>query len=567
MYILGIHNAGDSGVCLIKDGELLSAVNEERFSRKKLHLGWPHYSIEYVLNEAGIELADIDKFAYGWHGQKNDFSDYIKRFLKRLEYEIYRSPEAINLIWERVNSEINRDQMIRDEFVNTAENLGISSERILYFDHHTAHAWASFSCSNFDEAFVFTLDGRGDRKSGGAFLASSKTGIEEFDYLLSAFDGLGFLYGQITHYLGYSPQRHEGKVTGLAAFGNPSITLPLFEKLVSWEDNSIRCNFDLYKPFYTDLKPALIKELQKFSSADIAAGLQKHCEILVTKQIRHWIKLINRPDIRQVCLSGGVFGNVKLNQAVFELDEIDEIFIFPHMGDGGLTLGSAMLALFEMGGPAKCSLTSVYLGPKFSNAEIEKELQKFGSKISIKKSSDIVHHTIDLLKKKLVVGYFDGRMEFGPRALGARSILVHAQDNSVNDWLNKRLNRTEFMPFAPVTPEHLAHKCYEGWLPNDRSTWFMTRTFHCTPAFIEKHPAVSHIDGTARPQIVNKENNARYFEVVSGYCEETGYEALINTSFNAHEEPIICSPEQAVKNLLDGGIDALVIGDFVVCLN
>ena len=564
MYVLGIHNAADSGVCLIKDGVVLSAVNEERFSRKKLHLGWPDLSLEYVLKKHGISLADVDRFAYGWHGQKNDFSDYLNRFLARLQIELREAPGSLKTIQDRVNSEIARDQAIREQFDQSAAAAGIPMDRISYYDHHRSHAWAAFASSQFDESFVFTLDGRGDRKSGGAFFASSEDGLVEHDYMLSAFDGLGFLYGQITHYLGYSPQRHEGKVTGLAAFGKPERTLPLFERLISWEDDSIRAHFNLYKPFYTNLMPALIEELDRFTPEDIAAGLQAHCENLTAKYIAHWIAKIDRPDINNLCLSGGVFGNVKINQVAFEIDAVDDIFVFPHMGDGGLTMGAALLASHEMGGPAKAPLHSAYLGPEFSNDEIVHDLVEFENDISIEHAEDIVKSTIDLLVEEMVVGYFEGRMEFGPRALGARSILLHAQDATVNDWLNKRLNRTEFMPFAPVTPVHLADQCYLGWAAHDRSTWFMTRTFRCTPGFIKNHPAVSHIDGTARPQIVTRENNGRYYEVVSGYCERTGNQALINTSFNAHEEPIICAPKDAVKNLLTGGIDILVIGDFIV---
>jgi len=564
LYILGIHNAVDSGVCLIEDGVVLSAVNEERFSREKLHQGWPEKSLQYVLSEYDLDILDIDWFAYGWHGMQNDFSDYLDKFIARLFVELEVAPGAMDTISDRARTEVEQDRGVREKFENHARAAGIPADRILYFDHHATHAWAAFACSPFEKSFVFTFDARGDRKSGAAFTASAEDGIQEYDYMLSVFDGLGFLYGQITHYLGFTPQRHEGKVTGLAAFGKPERTLPLFERLISWDGDGMRAHFDLYRPFYTNLNAELIEELDKFSREDIAAGLQAHCETLVTEYVKHWIAKIDRPDIRNVCLSGGISANVKINQAVLEIDGVDEVFVFPHMGDGGLTMGAASYASFNKGYGAKISLPTVYLGPQYSDDEINLYIKKFGSDILVERPDDIVGLTIDLLVQNKVVGYFDGRMEFGPRALGARSILVHAQDATVNGWLNKRLNRTEFMPFAPVTPERLAQECYTGWKLSDQCAWFMTMAYECEPRFIDRHPAVVHVDGTARPQIVRKDNNGRYYEVVSGYCERTGYQALINTSFNAHEEPIVCTPEDAVGNLLNGGIDVLVVGDLIV---
>jgi carbamoyltransferase len=433
----------------------------------------------------------------------------------------------------------------------------------MFLDHHSSHRWGAFACSPFDQAFVFTFDGRGDLKSTTAAIADRTSGIRELDYRLSL-DSLGFLYGQITHYLGYKPHRHEGKVTGLAAYGDPAKTLPLFRSLLSFEDGAIVAQIAPYKPFYTNLQPELVAELDRFRPEDIAAGVQAHCEDLVTRYVAHWMKAAGRPDVRSVCLAGGVAANVKINQRVAELAGVDAVYVFPHMGDGGLPLGSCCQALFELTGQSKVAMPHVYLGPSFSADDIEAALDRHAGRLVYRRCEDAAADAVEDLLAERVVGWFEGRMEYGPRALGGRSIMYHTRDATVNDWLNKRMRRTEFMPFAPVTPVEYASACYEGWRPDDACTPFMTKTFACTERFRAVHKAVVHVDGTARPQVVTKDRNGRYYDVVKTYCDRTGELALINTSFNAHEEPIVCAPEDALGSLLDNVVDVVFIDGYRV---
>jgi len=563
MYFLGLHNDEDAGVTLLKDGQILDAIGEERLNRVKLYKGIPEKSLAYVLSKHRLSLSDIDYFVYGWHGRRNDYADYSRRLVRRTVQAMEHNHSAGPILVERVDTEFARDSETRAEFESWMASLGVQDGKILYLDHHSSHAWGAFACSPFDKAFVFTFDGRGDLKSTTVSIADSASGIKEQNYLLSI-DSLGFLYGQITHYLGYTPHRHEGKVTGLAAYGDASKTLPLFRRLIGFEDGAIVAKIVPYKPFYTNLDQALIDELDCFKPEDIAAGVQVHCEDLVTRYISYWIKKIDRPDIRNVCLAGGIAANVKINQRVAELPEVDSVYVFPHMGDGGLPLGSACYANYLHRGAAKVLLDSVYLGPAFSDVEIEKELKSFSDQVSYVRVEDKVSSTVQDLVDEKVVGWFDGRMEYGPRSLGARSILYHTRDNSVNDWLNKRLRRTEFMPFAPVTPVEYAGDCYKGWCSDDACTPFMTKTFDCSDAFKAVHKAVVHIDGTARPQVVTEDRNGDYYRVVKGYCDLTGERSLINTSFNAHEEPIILSPRDAISGLLNNVVDVLVMGGFRV---
>lgn len=561
MYILSLHNAEDASLCLMRDGQLLDAISEERLCRQKLYKGTPDLSLDHVLSRHGLSLADIDHVVYGWNAHRHDYQAYLLKLLKRLEQAA--SPAQISLVHHRYDVEFDRDTAVREEFSDWIQAKGVPSERISYFDHHSTHAWSAFATSPFEQAFIFTLDARGDMKSGSVSLGDRKRGVVEQDFNLP-FDSLGFLYGQVTHYLGYKPHRHEGKVTGLAAHGKPERTLPVFERMIRFNDGELRSNLGFYRPFFTELAPELAAELKAFSPEDIAAGVQVHCERTVTAWIRHWIARLDRPEIRNVCLSGGFFANVLANQRIADLAEVDNIYVSPHMGDGGLVIGAAAWKHFAETGCAKVEMPTVYLGPSYTDAEIEavlKSHQAAGS-LSYRRLDDKVGTVIEDIRANRIIGYFDNRMEWGPRALGARSILYHAQDQSVNEWLNKRLHRTEFMPFAPVTPVELADQCYKGWQPDHIAAEFMTRTYDCTEAFIKDHPAVTHIDGTARPQIVSADRHGDYYRILHAYCAATGHKALINTSFNQHEEPIVCSPEDAIGSLLNDNVDALVIGAF-----
>ncbi len=563
MYILGLHNAEDSGVCLLKNGKILDVVNEERLTRKKLQGGFPKRSLNYILKKNKLTLDKIDFYAYGWYNKQNDYSKYITKVINRIKDCNLRDPNTLNIILERINSEFKRDEITYKQFLGALKTYKIPRKKVLFFDHHNSHAWAAFACSPFTKSFVFTMDARGDLKSASVSIANKKDGLTEVQYNLSL-DSLGFLYGQITYYLGFVPHRHEGKVTGLAAYGDPLKTRHIFEKLIYWNGEKIESNIGYYKPFFTNLDFKLKKDLQKFKREDIAAGLQHHCENLVLKYIKYWIKKINRPDIKSICLAGGLFANVKINQAVKEIKGIKNLFVFPSMGDGGLTVGAAFNLNYNIFKKSKFKLKHVYYGPSYNDKQIKFEILKFKKQLVFKKYRNIEDEIVKQLIEKKVVGFFQGRMEFGPRALGARSILFHTRDHHVNDWLNKKLKRTEFMPFAPVTPVELAKKCYIKWQKTDNCTPFMTQTFKCTKHFIKNHPAVVHIDGTARPQTIDRKHNRIYYNVVKKYCKLTGENALINTSFNQHEEPIVCNPNDAIKSLLANNVDVLAIGNYLI---
>ena len=563
MYILGLHNDEDSGACLIKNGKIIDVINEERLTRKKLQSGFPSKCLKYILKKNKLKIKNIDYFAYGWHGSQHDYSTYFTKLLDRILKCDLKNKKIYKLIFERLRVEFNRDNITYNKFLSSVKKYKIPLEKIFFFDHHTSHAWSAFACSPFTKALVITMDARGDLKSASVSIADEKKGLRELTNNLS-FDSLGFLYGQITYYLGFKPHRHEGKITGLAAYGNPVKTKHIFEKLIKWDGKKIISNLGYYRPFFTNINPDLIKDLKKYSKEDIAAGLQYHCEVIVVKFIKYWIKKINRKNLNFICLAGGLFANVKINQKIKEIKGVKNIFVFPHMGDGGLTVGAACNLNFKIFKKSKLKLKNVNFGPSYNDKEIKHYLNKFQKEIYFKKYKNIKNEAVKKLIEEKVVGFFQGRMEFGPRALGSRSILFHTKDKSVNDWLNNRLKRTEFMPFAPVTTEKLASMCFEDWNKFDLCAPFMTRTFKCKKNFISENPAVVHVDGTARPQVINKSFNKIYYQVVEHYCKTTGNKSLINTSFNQHEQPIVCNPEDAIRSLLLNNVDCLIIGNYLV---
>jgi len=274
--------------------------------------------------------------------------------------------------------------------------------------------------------------------------------------------------------------------------------------------------------------------------------------------VTYWLK---KTGMRKVAVSGGVHANVKLNQRIREIAGVEEVFVYPNMGDGGCGTGAAMLA--SGGSPfTGRPFENVYFGPHYSEAEIAGELRKAG--LAGERVEGIEERVAELLTENHIVGRFDGRMEYGPRALGNRSILYPARDPEVNQWLNQQLGRTEFMPFAPAALADEGHRLFKNLRGCEKTAEFMTITFDCTDEMKRSCPAAVHVDGTARPQLVSERTNQQFARILRAYHDRTGIPAVINTSFNMHEEPIVCSPSDAVRAFLLGRLDYLAIGPFLV---
>jgi carbamoyltransferase len=364
----------------------------------------------------------------------------------------------------------------------------------------------------------------------------------------------------VTHLCGYRATLHEGKITGLAAHGEPRY-LDMFQKLIAFQDGQIRNIGRLYHSSAIAAMRALLPP--DWEHPDLAASIQTHLEEVAVPYVQHWLRASGK---RRVCLSGGVFSNVRLNQKIAELPECDAVFVFPAMGDGGLASGAAYCALRDRGVRLErtdgVALPHVYLGPDFTDQQIEKALAHSG--LPYEPQDDIATTAARLIHEGRVVARFDGAMEYGPRALGNRTIMYHTKDPEVNAWLNKRLHRTEFMPFAPACLAGQEAKLFRWTEAASRSARFMTITLDCSDWMKAHCPAVVHIDGTARPQIVDPEINPGFHAIIERYHELSGIPAIVNTSFNMHEEPIVCTPDDSIRAFVTGGLDNLVIGKFLV---
>ena len=563
MVILGVTNTSDSGAALIVDGQVVAAANEERFVRKKLVRCFPAESIAWVLSSQGLEAGDVDWVGAGcWKGI--DQAETLPLLVRDIVSQAH-CKGALEEVRNRIDVSTSRDQIFRQELFSNLVGMGIDPERIHCCDHHYAHALTAFYPSPFEEALVFTADGRGDFRSVALWEARRTGGMGLIDSA-TELTSPGALYGFITKYLGFTPDRHEGKVTGLAAHGRQGPAYDLLRSAYDYDQRERRITSrigDYYRPFVSASPPGLAEGLRGISREDVAFAVQKLLEdVLCAFLTRH---IASRPAKSvNLCLAGGCMSNVKLNYELARLPQIRSVYVFPQMGDGGSALGGAVAVAVEKYGLSRLDVPTVYLGPGYDDEDIERRFKAEG--VSYRRLSDEerTRETAELLAADRVVGWYQGRMEYGPRALGNRTILAPATDATINDVLNARLQRTEFMPFAPVTTDDHAARCFEDWEADQVSSRFMTICYRATPLLKERCPAVVHVDGTARPQVVFREHNPRYYDVIQAYVDKTGNPALINTSFNHHEEPIIHTPQDALRSLRNGNVDALVAGNVIV---
>jgi carbamoyltransferase len=559
MKVLGINFLSESSVSLIENGKLKYAISEERLNRIKNWYGIPFKSIQHVLKETGNSIKDIDYFAaVGLSAYSKDTPDLNnfdekENLIKNSNLSKKQKLIQSSFLKKRLIHERN---VIEKRTLSDLQKIKKKFNNLLVYDHHTAHAASAAYSSGWKDCYVLTIDGWGDNSSSKLF--NFYNGNFELISSSSTIDSLGYFYGSITKLLGFKPHQHEGKILGLAAHGNYKVAYKEISKMISFDSNknSFIGNIEkgLYLPTFENKNLHKIRD--KYKREDICAATQKVLEDVVIK----FIKNIKKKKIK-LALAGGIFANVKLNQKILELRNIKDIYVFPNMGDGGLSYGAAALCYYQNNKYTPKRLNSVYLGPQYNTSYIEKILIK--KKLNFIKFKNPEKEISKKISEGKVVAIFQGRMEFGPRSLGNRSILCQAIDPNINQSLNKKLNRTEFMPFAPVTLEEFKKKFYiinKGF----RNLKFMTITSNCTSLMKKKSPAAVHVDGTARPQLVNKKDNPILYKIIKNYYQITGIPNLINTSYNMHEEPIICSPEDAIRAFKESKIDYLFIDKYIV---
>lgn len=576
MITLGITDGQTSGAAIVRDGQIVAAINEERLVRMKHARGAPRQSIAKVMELANVQAHEIDAVGIagvnsyfkeeikgwrGWFEERDDAdssSDFFFKAASRFGGLAAAVP-GLKELYYYLRTPIYRSRRRRWREV-LAEEFGITAP-VSYFPHHYCHAAGAYFASGFDRALVVTIDGGGDGSSSHVYHAVG-TNLRLLS-TVDSYDSLGNYYAYITAICGYKAKKHEGKITGLAAHGEPIYYDQLAQMLEFRDGRFVNSGRVLFKKALEKLEEMLPDDWKK---EDLAASIQKLAEDRCRSYVNYWL---DKTGESNVALSGGVFANVRINQEVNELPQVEQLMVHPGMGDEGLGVGAALGVWNQQqlhGNGAQSPthgypLPSVYFGPEYTDEEIKSALEE--AQITYQQAENVEDRIAQLLADGYVVARFHGRMEYGPRALGNRSILYHPTDPSVNDWLNKRLVRTEFMPFAPATLMEEAERCYEDMQGGIETARFMTITFQCTDWMKETCPGVVHIDGTARPQLVRREENPSYYRIISKFYELTGLPTIINTSFNMHGEPIVCSPQDAIRSFKNGHLDYLAIGPFL----
>jgi carbamoyltransferase len=556
MYVLGVNcYAHDSSAALLQDGKLVFAAAEERFSRVKKDRGFPRRAIQAALDYADIRFDDVEAVGFGWnrpgatplHTLRSALTGRIKTSLR------YTAGSLSGLL-----GELNRGNGLGDLdwFFGPVDR-----QRVFHVDHHEAHAWSTYALSGFDDALVLVMDGRGACQ--GTTIYWGRDGRLERLRVFPWPNSLGVLYESFTDLLGFERHNDEWKVMGLAAYGQPTMSL---DACIRVTESGYRVNSTLLCGEHPGDITGLTRlfgprrDPETHISAedqDLAASVQKATEEAVFALVREGVRLTGS---RNLCLAGGVAMNSKANGRVLASGLVDHMFVQPAATDDGTAIGAA-LGVYAARGQAvpHGEMRDVYLGPEFTDDAIEKTLRTY--KMPIVKVPNVTSETARLLADGYIVGWFQGRMEFGPRALGSRSILADPRRADMKDRVNACVKfREGWRPFAPSCLAEAADEYFEGC----RDAPFMILTFDVRPEKRAVIPAVTHADNTARVQTVSRDTNPLYWQLIREFARLTGVPVVMNTSFNLRGEPIVCTPTDAIRTFYSSGLDVLVIGNFIL---
>ncbi len=559
MRILGINYSNDAAAALLDDGVIVSAIKEERFTRVKHDRAFPIHAVEACLATGGIELLDLDAVAVFWNPAIH---------LRAANYRFSGLPrhhvEFLYNIPNHLLSGIDQDVDFMEQVFHFKNGRKL---HVFYVNHHAAHAAAALYRSPFKSAAVLTVDGYGERDSTVIWDASAK-GIkrlwhQEFPHSIGSF------YAAMTQYLGFRPNSGEGKVMGLASYGAPIYKEDLARVL---RINQTGFELDLsYFQYYMDaparysgklvdmLGPPRVKDQPVFPKYDdVAASAQSLVEDALVSLARRAKTLTKRDNF---AMSGGVTLNCAANSMVVRRGGFDNYFFLPASCDAGSSMGAALYVYHVLMSKPRRSVRveTDYLGIEFKQDDISRAIRTAGIKpVDV---HDPLDGAANLLARGYIGGIFQGRDEFGPRALGNRSILADPRDPRMKDVLNARVKFRE--PFRPFAPSVLSERVHDYF---DDATYspFMLRIFKTNAAMLSQAGAVTHVDGGARVQTVTAEQNARFYELITRFGEATGTPMLLNTSFNIRGEPIVHTPKEALQCFLTTGMDFLLIGDYLL---
>jgi carbamoyltransferase len=567
MIILGIHPGNhDASAALLDDYRVLGAVQLERLNRAKgsgvEREAWAWPCVDELLSMQGLRRSDVDAVAFTRASFPRIYLRKMQTPLRRLATTLAPGRVAkrpTKMLLDALNEQRSHDPATLFDIDGFLADSGFRRDvRVHWCNHHFAHAITALFFTDWDDALIYTADGHGDNVCSSArSLAEGKIsclfGGEETLLDPLRLDSLGFAYGFVTQALGFRMLRHEGKVTGLAAYGEPTLYERMAEHFSVDGAGRVWCDW----LNFLQLEAGINAIVDGARREDAAASIQMLVEQVTLDSLS---RILRQVPHRRLGLAGGLFANVKLNRFLGEHLDLDEIFIAPPMGDEGLSLGAALHFLLDRDGLAtwlgrRYRLADLYWGRDYDTTIDHVLAQEPGISCTGEAS---VEGAAARLANGEIGAVFSGRMEFGPRALGARSILANPSRRAVHDELNRRLSRTEFMPFAPVVTETDAARVFEITSRNTYACRFMTITTEVRPEWRERIQAVVHVDGSARPQIARREANPLYHDILVDFTRKTGIPALVNTSFNVHEEPIVNRPEECVKALTDGRIDFVV---------
>ena len=573
MIILGINAYhGDSAACLIEDGKVINAIEEERIRRIKHWAGLPAEAIKFCLKDAGISISDLDYITIGRYPYAHFFRKVFVS-LKKLTKQGFIKDRLSNI------------QKVSSLKFEIAEELGISEReigaKIIHAEHHMSHLASAFFASPFDESAVLSIDGFGDFSS--TMLAVGRgNNINVIDSVTYP-HSIGVFYTAFTQFIGFPYYGDEYKVMGLAPYGEPRFVNKLKDILILKDNGLFELNQDYFihdkqgvSMLWNNGTPSvgrlysdkLIKEfgiprekneiLSQYHK-DIAASVQKHCENAVFHLLNN---LQKRTGLKNICIAGGVAQNSVVNGKILENTEFEGIYI-PSAGyDAGVSMGSALWAYNNKSNkPKREFIKSSYFGPQYSDEYIVSLIKKRGlNYIKCSSDNETIEHTSNMLMNGAVIGWFQGRTEFGPRALGNRSVLVHPGRLDAKDLINGKIKRREsFRPFAPsILREHVSE-----YFEQDGDAYFMEKVFKIKTEKRAQLPAVTHIDGTGRLQTVHKDISPKYYMLIDKFREKTGLPILLNTSFNENE-PIVNHPDEAIDCFLRTEMDAVVLENIVI---
>jgi carbamoyltransferase len=556
MLTIGINYSQmhDSSACIVRDGELLFAVAEERISRQKHDSRFPRLAIQACLEFARVRAEQLDEVCFGWQAAgpvyRHDLKLYALGKWPITYLNVLNSTRHFASMWHQ-ESGARR----------FAQHFGETKARMRFVDHHLAHAISAYAFSGFDDAAVVVMDGRGAWEATSIWHGSK--GRLRHVATIPFPDSVGLFYSEFTAYLGFQRNSDEWKVMGLAPYGEPGVKLDAFidPEAAPYRVHARRL-FGNGNGSFSSVTPLLGPPRVPESEIDarhknIAYAVQDACELAMMSVAR---MAVEKTRCRNLCLAGGVALNSKGNGKIAASGLVDKIFVQPAASDDGVALGAALAPYLDNGGllPNK-AMRHAHLGPAFDDSAIETALRTY--KLSYTHLNDLAATAAELLSQSKILGWFQGRMEFGPRALGSRSILADPRDPEMNAKVNNAVKFREWWrPFAPSLKKEAAGE----YLESATDSPFMILTAQVRPEKRGVIPSVTHVDGSARPQTVEKEISPLYWRLLDEFEKRTGVPVIMNTSFNLRGEAIVHTPTDAVRTFFSSGMDAMIIGSFLV---